>query len=242
MILLDCGNSAVKAQFIADGELRASLALRYAAAWPARLQAWFESTPARRCFLASVLDRERQALLDAVLERSFGAAVSRFGSTRAACGVVNAYAEPWRLGVDRWLALIGAHDGRDCFVIDAGSAITVDLLRGDGRHLGGAIIAGLRTSAARFRQIFAHIDFDHPAVADNRLPGCSTEAAIQLDYRLDAAGQVRELVNRWQDLLDPGFRILLAGGDAAQLQRVLDRGARIRPDLVFRGLYRLATA
>ena len=143
---------------------------------------------------------------------------------------------------DRWLALIGAHEGRDCIVIDAGSAITVDLLRGDGRHLGGAILAGVHTSAQRFREIFAHIDFDDPRIADNRRPGCSTEAAIQLDYALDAAGQVRELVNRWLPLLDPEARILLAGGDAALIQRDLRRPARLRPDLVFRGLYRLATA
>ena len=166
MILLDCGNSVLKAQRLDDGQPVASLALRYSPGWPARLQNWIESLPASRCYLASVLDRARQARLEAVLEPAFGAAVTRYAATREACGVTNGYDQPERLGVDRWLALIGAHEGRDCIVIDAGSAITVDLLRGDGRHLGGAILAGVHTSAQRFREIFAHIDFDDPRIAD----------------------------------------------------------------------------
>ena len=144
--------------------------------------------------------------------------------------------------VDRWLALLAAAElcAGDCMIIDAGSAITLDLLRADGRHLGGAILPGRYTSIERFRDIFRHIDFDAVARADHANPGCSTEAAIQLDYGQDSLGYLQQLVNRWRPLLDPEAEILLAGGDAPRVLSLLGGKARILPDLVFRGLARLA--
>ncbi len=244
MILLDCGNSSVKAQYRAHGRLQASFATRYRGDWSARLADWLRDLPASHCWLASVLDAGRGQALDAVLGARFGDAITHCRSAAEACGVVSGYDEPGQLGVDRWLALLGAAalvDG-DCLVIDAGSAITIDLLRGDGRHLGGAILPGIHTSPQRFRQIFAHIDFDDPRIAASDAPGSSTEAAIQLDYPLDSIRRLRELVTDWLPRLDPGAQILLAGGDAPRVQRELVRDARIVPDLVFLGMARLAGA
>jgi type III pantothenate kinase len=242
MILLDCGNSSAKAQYRADGRLLASFAIRYHGDWCARLADWLEDLPAERCLLASVLDASRQQTLDACLAARFGEAVTRCVAERERCGVINAYEEPGRLGVDRWLALLGAASlaAGDYLIIDAGSAITLDLLRADGRHLGGAILPGLNTSAARFRQIFSHIDFDDPRIGEHAEPGSSTEAAIQIDYPVDTMQRLRDLVTDWLPRLEPGADILLAGGDAARVQRDLGRPARIVPELVFLGLSRLA--
>lgn len=242
MILLDCGNSSAKAQYRADGRLQASFSTGYGGDWCARLAGWLEDLPAKRCLLASVLDAARQPPLDACLAARFGNKVARCVAERERCGLVNGYQEPRRLGVDRWLALLGAASlaGGDCLVVDAGSAITLDLLRADGRHLGGAILPGINTSGERFRKIFSHIDFDDPRIAENAEPGSSTEAAIQIDYPLDSMQRLRDLVTDWLPRLEPGAAILLAGGDAARVQRELDLPARIVPDLVFLGLARLA--
>jgi len=242
MILLDCGNSQVKAQYHRGGRLQASFSCSYRVDWTVRLARWLAALPATRACLCSVLDPARQARLDSCLAARFGAAVTRFGSEAQALGVINGYQQPGRLGADRWMALLGAAAlvQTDCIVIDAGSAITVDLLRADGRHLGGAILPGFNTSNDSFRRIFSHIDFDHPAIAETALPGCSTEAAIQIDYAHHSLDRLPVLVNRWIPLLDENPALLLTGGDAATVQGILDRPARIVPDLVFRGLLRLA--
>lgn len=240
MILLDCGNSSLKAQRWDSARVQASFASSYDADWQRRLAHWLDRNPATECYQSSVLDYERQSRLDDCLSK-FGANLIRFESAADGGGVINAYRQPERLGIDRWLALVGAAglvDG-DCMVIDAGSAITLDLLLADGRHLGGAILPGLCTSAERFRQIFSHIDFNDPQIAANSEPGCSTEAAIQIDYPLDSIGRLRELVTSWMQLLDHDASILLAGGDAPGVQESLGRPARIVPDLVFLGMSRL---
>ena len=63
------------------------------------------------------------------------------------CGVVNGYEVPESLGADRWAALVAARHrvGGPCLVVNAGTAITIDSLDGDGRFLGGMILPGIDT-------------------------------------------------------------------------------------------------
>ena len=58
-------------------------------------------------------------------------------------GITLAYKDINKMGVDRWLAMLGAYVPKQSVgIIDLGTAITVDLLSGNGRHLGGHIIPG----------------------------------------------------------------------------------------------------
>ena len=241
MILLDCGNRYLKAQFWQAGKLQASFAGAYHAGWRQSLQQWMQGLTATHCYLASVLDTTRQAELEQCLAPRFDAAVTRFASTAKALGVTNGYRQPERLGADRWMTLLAAREmlPGDCVVIDAGSAITFDLLRADGQHMGGAILPGFNTSIEHFRRIFKTIDFDHPAIAETLQPGCSTEAAIHIDYARNAIEILPELVKRWSQLFDRDATVLITGGDAQRVQRVLEQATRIVPDLVFRGMHRL---
>jgi len=244
VILLDCGNNQAKAQFLDSGCLRASFSCSYKGDWSARLHYWMQGLDARHCYLSSVLDSARQAQLDDCLAQHFDTAVTRFSSQAQALGVSNGYLEPSRLGDDRWMALLAAAeivDG-DCLVIDAGSAITLDLLRADGRHLGGAILPGFNTSIDTFKRIFSYIDFDHVAIEQKDAPGCSTEAAIHIDYDHNSIETLPALVNHWTEIFADEAAIVLSGGDAFRVQRLLEHRARIVPDLVFRGILRLATA
>jgi type III pantothenate kinase len=241
MILLDCGNSSIKAQCWKQGRIQASFACSYQSNWLHRLQHWLQLQSATQCYFASVLNSQRQAELDQCLAQEFANPITRFVSEAETLGVKNGYHQPARLGADRWMVLLAAAEitTGGALIIDAGSAMTIDLLRADGRHLGGAILPGINTSPEQFKRIFSHIDFDHPAIAETAVPGCSTEAAIQLDYRQHSIDLMPKLVNRWTQLLDDNASILLTGGDASQVQRGLDRASRIVPDLVFLGMRRL---
>jgi len=78
--------------------------------------------------------------------RAAGAPAPQFiRSTRRAAGVRNGYVEPWRLGADRWVAMLGArarHPGRALCIVDVGTALTIDLLDSAGQHRGGLITPG----------------------------------------------------------------------------------------------------
>ena len=242
MILIDCGNSQLKAQHWNNDRMQASFQSRYCANWNDRLLQWLGTLSASDCYLSSVLDRKRQSLLDQCLLQYFDTRVTRFKTQASRLGVTNGYREPEKLGVDRWLALIevaATVDG-DCMVIDAGSAITLDLLTRGGLHLGGAILPGINTTRERFKQIFSHIDFGDPAIGQTTKPGGSTEQAIHIDYAEDTIQYLVRLVDEWQQCFENESEILITGGDAGQIQDILGQGNRILPDLVFRGMYRLA--
>ena len=125
-------------------------------------------------------------------------------------------------------------------MIDAGSAITLDLLRADGQHLGGAIFPGFNTSLAEFKRIFSYIDFSDPRIAQTDAPGCSTEAAIRIDYAQPLSEVLPRLIDRWNQEYLNDATLLLAGGDAPRVQRESCLPARIVPDIVFSGMRRLA--
>lgn len=65
-------------------------------------------------------------------------------------GLVNGYEHPYRLGSDRWAAMVGARHrllasagaARPALVVMVGTAVTVDALSADGRFLGGLILPG----------------------------------------------------------------------------------------------------
>lgn len=139
--LFDLGNSRLKfAPLHADGSIGAVQAFTHDGA--AFEHGWETRLPARCdvAWVASVAAPTlRDALLDALAARGSQVHLAR---TQAASGGVSiAYAEPSRLGVDRFLALLGAHAreaGAVSLVVGVGTALTVDLLDG-GRHLGGRI-------------------------------------------------------------------------------------------------------
>jgi type III pantothenate kinase len=163
-------------------------------------------------------------------------------SARRAGGVINAYAEPWRLGVDRWLALIGARHafpGEALCLVSVGTALTVDLLAADGRHLGGAIVPGPALMVQTLLERTAGIRRRARGGAGVRrsLFARDTRAAIEAGARHACAGVVERALAEAGRRLGRRPRLVIAGGGAATLLPLL-RGRRPqrRDDLVMRGL------
>src|SRR5690606_18274094 len=86
------------------------------------------------------------ARVSAACEDAFGIVPVRLRTAAETCGVRCAYADPARLGVDRWLAVVAAYrdPGGPAVVFDCGTAITVDAVTTAGEHLGGLIIPGIQ--------------------------------------------------------------------------------------------------
>ncbi|MGH1486461.1 MAG: type III pantothenate kinase [Cellvibrionaceae bacterium] len=65
--------------------------------------------------------------------------------SREAAGVLNGYSDVSQMGVDRWVAMLAAYSAcqNACLVVDAGTAMTVDLVLLSGQHRGGYITPGL---------------------------------------------------------------------------------------------------
>lgn len=164
------------------------------------------------------------------------ASVKRLVSPAVGGGVRNAYAEPKRLGIDRFLALVAAHSAfpGPVLLISAGTALTVDALAADGEHLGGLIAPGIQLAqdavVARSGRVQKH---DEGAVD---WLGKSTESCLASGAWSAAAGLVDRSATEFQRRLGVVPRLLLHGGDAAQLAPRLGRPAEVVDGLVLFGL------
>lgn len=151
-------------------------------------------------------------------------------------GLINSYAQPERLGVDRFLALAAAYarGGTACCVIDIGTATTVDLCDAQGVHQGGLIAPGPQPlSQALSRQTALPSAARHLPEqlgwADN------TELALQLGALHTACGLIERAFKLARAQLGCEFA-WLTGGGAELLAPHLDIPVHRNDDLVFEGL------
>lgn len=148
-------------------------------------------------------------------------------------GLTNAYAEdPSKLGVDRWLGLIGA--ARDCdalCVVGCGTAITIDVLKGS-NHKGGYILPGLRLMQDALLAGTQRVRFDDSAPYSLAL-GNNTGAAV----RNATAASIVALVERVVRDEEIGA-LVLTGGDAQVLAPLLSVACEVDTGLLLKGLMR----
>lgn len=96
----------------------------------------------------------------------------------SAFGLLNSYQDVSKMGVDRWLAMLGAMGltAKPFAVINAGTAVTVDFVA-EGKHLGGWIAPGFNTMKSALVNATEFVTKDDQAVQGLHL-GTSTEACV----------------------------------------------------------------
>ena len=234
---LDVGNSSAKWRLVTHG--RATATGKYLAGGEASRQLLLNcAAQVEQIWISSVAAPAAEAELAAMVRNQWGVE-PWFARTRARSGnLVNSYDDPGRMGVDRWLVMLAASqrvNGRVC-VVDAGSALTIDIVDASGRHEGGYIIPGpalmerallLDTDRVRFAE---EVDYD-------LTPGSSTAGAVRHGIALAQAGAVALAVDRYGN--EP-MELLFCGGGGEPLRQLVGRGGSYAPDLVFDGLQLMA--
>ena len=238
-LLLDLGNTRIK--WMCTGiDARAGETVE-ARAWDSDLaaaltQVWQGMPTPRRVVAASVVDAQREQILDALVSARFGVAVQWLRTPAAAGGVRNAYAEPWRLGVDRFLSMLAAFtDGKaPSITVSCGTALTLDALTADGRHLGGLIAPGpplmQQAVLGATAQVSAGASGRVVDVADN------TADALASGCWHAADALIERFAARMRNALGGAPCLLLDGGDAERMLGLLQSPAQWYPHAVLRGL------
>ncbi|HET8816624.1 MAG TPA: type III pantothenate kinase [Pseudidiomarina sp.] len=238
-LLVDAGNTRVKTALMdADGHLEPLFNVAYSelkdTGFPADIQ---------QVWMGAVSNQERMSLLNDWLSQT-SAKTSEIHSEKTAFGVTSAYEQPASLGIDRWLAMIGAYSEqqRPTLIIDAGTAITADWLTGEGTHLGGWIVPGvdLMQSAVieRAPKVFRHHESSWGKV--NQL-GLSTPDGLSNGCTNAMVGFIRQAIAVTETELDWfDYRIIFSGGSTPLIPIELRRRGEMRTELVLYGLARYA--
>ena len=238
--LFDLGNSRLKAAPL-DRHGRPGGVIAHPHAdpdWCARLPS------GRRAWVCSVASQ----VLSLELLQGLAARFERISIARtpaALGGVRVAYAHPGRLGVDRFLAMLGARAMGEgpWLLVGVGTALTIDLLARDGAHAGGRIApspsvmrVSLHARATHLPATGGHCVAFATDTADALASGCEGAARALVRDSLEAAGAT----------LGMPVAALLHGGGAAAFAPLLDDAGdgpvRVEPALVLHGLAAWARA
>jgi type III pantothenate kinase len=237
-LLLDMGNTRLK---WALQEGATELFAHGALAWRPNIgdelaQAWTDLPRPGQVVGASVVDGAREREVAEAAQQVFGCATHWLRTPASACGVRNAYAEPQRLGVDRFLAMVAAHAAHrgPCVLASAGTALALDAMAPDGRHLGGLIAPGVRLMQQSLLDATALVR-----------PQCAGDILDLADNTADAVASgcwqaAAALIERFHARVLPRFGgaavLILDGGDAEQLAPLLSMPAELGEHSVLRGL------
>jgi type III pantothenate kinase len=238
MILeLDCGNSLIKSRVVSnEGMVLAVASSRDKEGLAAWLSANTDWQIARARLVSVRSHEETQAIAHLVLSYA-GEGLAQASVATSYAGVTNGYDRPEQLGVDRWLAILGAFAlcRRSFVVIDLGTAVTVDLVRGNGEHLGGYIAPGLPLLRRQLSSSTGRIALGEGLpVGTLNDPGRNTEDGVDRGCRLMLKAYVQAQIENARSILGDCPKVYLTGGDA---ELVSDSASTEHvPDLVFRGL------
>ena len=236
--LFDLGNTRLKCAPLDDhGHIGDMLAIEHDGADLAVAIERLPMQSADVAYVASVAAAGlRLTLLQALAARC--SRISIACTTRRWGGLQVAYADPSRLGVDRFLAMLAVHADASAptLVCGVGTALTIDLLDVDGRHLGGRIAPSptlMREALHGRASQLPSANGEYREFADDTLDalasGCQGAALGLIERSLQQAG--REL--------GQAPALVLHGGGAAALASHLPH-ARLAPALVLEGLARWA--
>lgn len=242
MILeLDCGNTLIKWRVISSDS--GDVVFVGVAANIAELLVELQCLSAlslQRCRLVSVRGEEETTQLIAAIEHAFGLMCCLAKPALCLAGVRNGYADYQRLGMDRWLAIIGAYQlaRGACLVLDLGTAITADYVNAAGEHMGGYICPGLPLMRGLLRTHTQRIRYEDPVdgwSGQTLRPGRTTMDAVERGSLLMLRGFAGAQLEVAAECLGADFEVFLTGGDSSLIEDVVPF-ARVVPDLVFIGL------
>lgn len=237
MILnVDVGNTRIKWRQDSDDPVQAVKRAEELVLW----QQWRQLQGVTRVRVASVASEQWCAQFEQQCLRHLGLKPEFARVVPGQNGLNTVYQAPETLGVDRWLALMGARHqwpGRACLVMSSGTALTLDLLTGAGEHLGGYIAPGLGLAS---QALFARTDRVPPGDLDLSIdaqPGGTTLECVRSGFSALYGGLLQQVWGQAQKQLEDPV-LVYCGGDAGRLQPLLPVEATLycQPDLVLQGL------
>ena len=238
MLVVDAGNSFIKWKLWREGCAEKTQRRVLEGSVPEELAAYAHNADVQ-LVLGSVANQQ----LESQLQTLFAQRMQRMVTSSSCLGVKNAYAQPEKMGIDRWAALLEAFhaSGRQaCCVFDLGTAATLDIVNDEGVHQGGYIVPGLRMMKSALLSSTDRVRFDQVGEADNDGYGCNTAEAVHRGVQRMMESWVQGEINRFRHRFSSA-PVWLTGGDAGVIVGKLSvDNVSFCEDLVLDGLRRMA--
>ncbi|MFV0268601.1 MAG: type III pantothenate kinase [Draconibacterium sp.] len=154
--------------------------------------------------------------------------------------IENCYHTKETLGKDRIAAVVGAFDlypNTNVLVIDAGTAITYDLLTAEGKYLGGSISPGIEMRFKALHQFTGKLPYAGKA-EQNKLYGTSTIEAIRAGVQNGTVYEADTTISLFKEFYKK-LKVIITGGDAEFFDNKLKNSFFVHFNLTSLGLNRI---
>lgn len=239
MLLLDCGNTAIKCCQWSGAAFTNRAVIQWSQSdWSRPLQGYLHENPDEIVIISSVVDQAATAKVTDCIESVVKVKPYLCRVQPEICGMANGYHDYRQLGVDRWMALIAVWEqfSEDAVVVDCGTAITIDVIDKSLGFTGGVILSGFATPWERFKNLFPRLNWSDARqnLPVEIKPGTSTETAV-LPVHPVTEVHCLQIINQFKKNLTANAQTVLSGQDARKLQHQLPNSV-YQPDLVFEGM------
>jgi type III pantothenate kinase len=246
VLLIDMGNTRIKWVWVVDGRIDEESYGRGGLDAFRRFTQSHAEAPPGRVLLSSVAAESRTTAVMDACNSHWAVTVSRLVSRRQQAGIRNAYEQTETLGVDRWLAIVGAARtyGTPVVIWDLGTATTLDSVDTAGQHLGGYIFPGpaimleaLRSGTALTvpGDLSGALE-DSPVGQEHGIgPGQTTADCIIQGVRATQVGALNQFL-RYISPQAGNPTLVVTGGAAQELLSGLKFKHIYDPWLVFKGM------
>ena len=247
VLFVDIGNSQIKWQLATQPQEVER------GDWSA-LQTWLAGAAVSEITQVLVASVKQDSPLRAAMEIIFGQRLQWFDHSQPHPLLSHCYPEPHRLGVDRWLAMLGGialsaefeKPVEEYLIVDAGTALTVDHIRRRDQqdrwdHLGGWILPGLDLCQ---ETLFSKTDRVNRYTEAVKVAVSATEAQAGIAFGQNTVSCVQQGAYAQQFAVidfalrqNPAAELIVTGGNGQLIAEYFQRV--YYPNLIFAGLQRL---
>ncbi len=231
-LVIDIGNSRTKFSLFNRGEVLITVPVDEFL--PQHIDVLKNEHPSLdKVILSSV--REYPESLKSALQNKFETFIELNAETRLP--IENLYSSKDTLGKDRIAAAVGANDlypDTNVLVIDAGTAITYDLINEKNQYLGGNISPGLEMRFKALHQFTNKL----PLIQQNdlnKLYGTTTEEAVRAGVQNGFIYEVEKTIEMFK-VFYSNLKVIITGGDAIFFDKKLKNSFFVHFNLVALGL------
>lgn len=237
VLCIDIGNTRLKwgvCELTDVSFLRTGIVENIKNILPNELGLFFSELEPMPVWVSSVASHELVSCLSVWVKENWGLELNNVKTELNHYKALNGYQKSSGLGVDRWLAMVAAQfrlNNNYC-IIDAGTAITIDVVDGNGNHIGGVIMPGKQLMLSALFSGADQIDEENGEfvmLADNTSDAVYSGVLSCLVGGVDRvlSGVIKQNKN---------IRFVITGGDAALLSQYSSYDMSIEVNLVLEGV------
>ena len=191
-------------------------------------------------FLTSVVAKNILSKIKKSLKKEICTKINEIKSSSKLLNVTNGYDSPGKLGSDRWVSIVGLFSlyKKPLYIIDCGTAISIDCVNDKGSHIGGFILCGTKGYSRSFVDAnnLKNIKLANVQYNMKFKPAKNTEKAISGGYVLMVISAIEKSYNNFSKQIGKKPLLIISGGYGEFISKKLSIRNKYIPNLAVRCL------